>query len=156
MLQVLQVGVRRAPWRRVCFLFHRVPAAGWAGLVAGSEAAAGRAVTRQLCSRDRRTAQSCTVDPRLEERFVFLDCAGETEVRTDTSTASRSTRGLTFSCTAVPDHSCDVTSSPLHFRGFSELFDALHIDRLIDGGRWWWWWKRCRTKLSCDLRDVVT
>ena len=74
MLKVFQVSLRRAMRSCVCFPACRVPAAGRAGSVLGSEAAAGRCLTRQLCSRVR----SCKVDPNLEEKFVFVDCTGET------------------------------------------------------------------------------
>lgn len=78
MLKVFQVSVRRAVRSGVCSPARRVPAAGRAGPVPGSGAAAARGLTRQLCSRDGRTVRSCTVDPNLEEHFVFVDCTGET------------------------------------------------------------------------------
>ncbi|XP_070818808.1 nitric oxide-associated protein 1 [Chaetodon trifascialis] len=70
MLKVLQVSVRRSLWRGVCFPGRRVPAAGGAG----SEVAASRGLNRQLCSRRVGPVRTCTVDPNLEEQFVFLDC----------------------------------------------------------------------------------
>ncbi|XP_044061678.1 nitric oxide-associated protein 1 [Siniperca chuatsi] len=81
MLTVFQVSVRRALWRGVRLPARRVPAAGCAGPAPGSEAAAGPGFTRQLCSRDRRTVRSCTVDPNLEEQFVFPDCTDPEEDR---------------------------------------------------------------------------
>ena len=77
MLRVFQVSVRRALRSGVGFPVRRVATAGRTGSVLGSEAAAGRCLTLQLCSRVR----SCTVDPNLEEEFVFVDCTGETEDR---------------------------------------------------------------------------
>ncbi|XP_070769364.1 nitric oxide-associated protein 1 [Enoplosus armatus] len=74
MLTVFQVSVRRAVWRGLRFPARRVPAADCARSVPGSEAAAGLGLTRQLGRRDGRTVRSCTVDPDLEEQFVFLDC----------------------------------------------------------------------------------
>ncbi|XP_073342700.1 nitric oxide-associated protein 1 [Pagrus major] len=75
MLKVFQVSVRRALRSGVWFPAGRVPAAGRAGSVPSSEAAAGRCLTRQLCSRVR----TCTVDPNLEEQFVFVDCTDPEE-----------------------------------------------------------------------------
>lgn len=54
--QVLQVCVRRQLWRSFC-----------------SSAAAGD----KRPPRTQVQVQSCTVDPNLEEPFVFLDCSGE-------------------------------------------------------------------------------
>ncbi|XP_068181467.1 nitric oxide-associated protein 1 [Antennarius striatus] len=65
MFRVLQVRVHRALVRRVCFPARRVPAAGCAGSLPASKAAAGRSLTR--------TVRSCTVDPNVEEQFVFPD-----------------------------------------------------------------------------------
>uniref|UniRef100_UPI0037E742F1 nitric oxide-associated protein 1-like n=1 Tax=Semicossyphus pulcher TaxID=241346 RepID=UPI0037E742F1 len=76
MLKVLQLSVRRAVLRGSGLQTRRVPAAGpadSAGCVPGSVAAAGRALTRQLGSRSGRTIRSSTVDPNLEEQFVFVD-----------------------------------------------------------------------------------
>lgn len=69
MLRVLQVAARRSLRRARC-----VPAAG----SAGSGAAAGRPVIRQFCGTDDKIPRDCTVDPNLEEQFVFLDGTGET------------------------------------------------------------------------------
>lgn len=60
MLKLLQVSFRRQVWRSVC------SAAAGEGAARGAAAAARRAGVR-----------SCTVDPNLEEQFVFLDSAGE-------------------------------------------------------------------------------
>ncbi|PWA28606.1 hypothetical protein CCH79_00020919, partial [Gambusia affinis] len=59
MLKLLQVSFRRQVWRSVC------SAAAGEGAARGAAAAARRAGVR-----------SCTVDPNLEEQFVFLDSAG--------------------------------------------------------------------------------
>lgn len=67
MLKVFQVSVRLALRRGACFLEGRVPAAGGA-----------RFLTRQPCSAARNSVRSCTVDPNLEEQFVFVENAGET------------------------------------------------------------------------------
>ncbi|XP_036932732.1 nitric oxide-associated protein 1 [Acanthopagrus latus] len=75
MLRVFQVSVRRALRSGVGFPVRRVATAGRTGPVLGSEAAAGRCLTLQLCSRVR----SCTVDPNLEEEFVFVDCTDPEE-----------------------------------------------------------------------------
>ncbi|KAG7218152.1 hypothetical protein INR49_009053 [Caranx melampygus] len=69
MFQVFRVCVRRQLWRTVS---RRVPAAVSAASVPGS----GRAVVRQLSTGDRDKVRSCTVDPNLEEQFVFPDCTG--------------------------------------------------------------------------------
>ncbi|XP_042274311.1 nitric oxide-associated protein 1 isoform X3 [Thunnus maccoyii] len=65
MWKLLQVSLRSAGWRSVCFPARRLPAAG-----------SRRVPARQLCSRPAGggAARSCTVDPNLEEQFVFLDC----------------------------------------------------------------------------------
>ncbi|XP_074531034.1 nitric oxide-associated protein 1 [Halichoeres trimaculatus] len=68
MLQVLQVSVRRAVLTGGSLLTRRAPAAG-----------SGRSVTRQLRSGHGRTVRSCTVDPNLEEQFVFVDYTGQEE-----------------------------------------------------------------------------
>lgn len=78
MLKVLQVSVGRSVWRGLCFFGRRVPAAGRAGSLPGSEAAASRGLSRRLCSRYGGAGRTCTVDPNQEEQFVFLDCTGET------------------------------------------------------------------------------
>ncbi|KAF3694290.1 Nitric oxide-associated protein 1 [Channa argus] len=70
MFQLLQVCVRRRLWKSVCFPSPRL-------LSAGSGSAPG--LTRQLCSGDRRRIPSCTIDPKLEEQFVFLDCTDPEE-----------------------------------------------------------------------------
>lgn len=74
MLKVFQVGVYRALWRGVNFPACCVRVAG----SAGSGAATARALTPLLYSTDRSTLRSCTVDPNLEEQFVYVDCTGET------------------------------------------------------------------------------
>ncbi|XP_070693017.1 nitric oxide-associated protein 1 [Pempheris klunzingeri] len=89
MLKVFQVSVRRAVWRSGCFPARRLPAAG-------PEAAAGRFLTRQLSSRDRRTVRSCTVDPSLEEQFVFVDCTDPEEDH------HQEDKGLSFSSFSSP------------------------------------------------------
>ncbi|KAG8004353.1 Nitric oxide-associated protein 1 [Nibea albiflora] len=72
MFAVFQVSVRRALRMGLRFPALRVPAAGCAGSVSRSEAAASgvRAVRGPGYGQDRR---SCTVDPNLEEEFVFVD-----------------------------------------------------------------------------------
>ncbi|XP_068460304.1 nitric oxide-associated protein 1 [Clinocottus analis] len=77
MWKVLQLAVRQAGRSGACFANRRFPAAGRAGSVPGSEAAA--ALTRQLCSGAGRRTRSCTVDPDLEEQFVFVDCSDPEE-----------------------------------------------------------------------------
>lgn len=81
MFAVLQVSVRRAlrtglrfPALRVPAL--RVPAAGCAGSVSGSEAA-GSGVRAVHGPDHGQVRRSCTVDPNLEEEFVFVDFTGE-------------------------------------------------------------------------------
>ncbi|XP_015226986.1 PREDICTED: nitric oxide-associated protein 1 [Cyprinodon variegatus] len=61
MLRTLQVCFRRQLWRNI------------------SSTAAGERSSRGTSRRTDRTsgAQSCTVDPNLEEQFVFLDCNGQ-------------------------------------------------------------------------------
>ncbi|XP_018535141.1 LOW QUALITY PROTEIN: nitric oxide-associated protein 1 [Lates calcarifer] len=73
--QVFRVCVRRQLWRTVT---RRVPAAVSAGR-AGSVPDLSRGVIRQLSSRDRGKVRGCTVDPNLEEEFVFLDCIDREE-----------------------------------------------------------------------------
>lgn len=68
MFQVIQVCFRRRLWRSVGFPARRLPA--------GASTGPGSGPTRQLCIGDRRKVRSCTVDPNVEEPFVFLDCAG--------------------------------------------------------------------------------
>jgi len=80
MWKLMQLAVRRAGRSGARFADRRVPAAGRAGPVPGSEAAAARALNRQLCSGAGRKIQTFTVDPDLEEQFVFEDCSGEPEV----------------------------------------------------------------------------
>lgn len=63
MLKVLQVCFRRQVWRGRSFCS-----------AAAGERSAGRAAALR-----RSGGRSCTVDPNLEERFVFLDCPGEEE-----------------------------------------------------------------------------
>ncbi|XP_034399554.1 nitric oxide-associated protein 1-like [Cyclopterus lumpus] len=79
MWKVIQLAVRRAGRSGARFADRRVPTAGRAGSVPGSEAASGRGLNRQLCSGAGRKIQSCTVDPDLEEQFVFEDCSGPEE-----------------------------------------------------------------------------
>ncbi|KAK2848708.1 hypothetical protein Q5P01_008542 [Channa striata] len=67
MFQVAQVCVRRRLWRTGCFATLRP-------LGAGFGRGPGLGLIRQLCNRDRKRIRSCTVDPNLEEQFVFLDC----------------------------------------------------------------------------------
>lgn len=71
MLKVFQVSVLRALRRGACFPEGRVRAAGGT-----------RFLTRQPCSAARHSVRSsvrsCTVDPNLEEEFVFVEYAGET------------------------------------------------------------------------------
>lgn len=69
LLRVFQVAARRALRGA-----RRVTAAG----SAGPGAAAGRPVIRQLCGTGGKIPRGCTVDPNLEERFVFVDATGET------------------------------------------------------------------------------
>ncbi|GLD69567.1 nitric oxide-associated protein 1 [Lates japonicus] len=71
--QVFRVCVRRQLWRTIT---RRVPAAVSAGRV-GSVPDLSQGVIRQLSSRDRGRVRGCTVDPNLEEEFVFLDCIEE-------------------------------------------------------------------------------
>uniref|UniRef100_A0A3Q3VSL1 NOA1/YqeH-like C-terminal domain-containing protein n=1 Tax=Mola mola TaxID=94237 RepID=A0A3Q3VSL1_MOLML len=71
MLKIFQVSVtltHRALRGALYVAARRIPC---------SRAAAGRALTRQLCSTDGRIVRSCTVDPNLEEQFVFPECTGE-------------------------------------------------------------------------------
>ncbi|KAM4586979.1 nitric oxide-associated protein 1 [Fundulus diaphanus] len=63
MLKVVQVSFRRQVWRSVC------AAAAGERPPRGAAAAAGRAARRS-------GVRSCTVDPNLEEQFVFVDCPG--------------------------------------------------------------------------------
>lgn len=53
---------------------YRALSAGCAGSVAAAE---GR-LTRRFCCTDASRVRGCTVDPELEEQFVFVDCTGET------------------------------------------------------------------------------
>ncbi|KAM9357199.1 nitric oxide-associated protein 1 [Symphorus nematophorus] len=69
MFRMFQLSVRRVLWRSVCSPALRVPAAGCAGSAPHSEVTAA-ALSRAL---SRRTNRSCTVDPNLEEQFVFVD-----------------------------------------------------------------------------------
>ncbi|XP_054453671.1 nitric oxide-associated protein 1 [Anoplopoma fimbria] len=57
-------------WKVIRMLVRAVPC---------SEAAAGRSVTRQLCSGAGRPIRTCTVDPNREETFVFVDCSDPDE-----------------------------------------------------------------------------
>ncbi|KAM9849437.1 nitric oxide-associated protein 1 [Aulostomus maculatus] len=50
-----------------------------AGSLLRPEEAAGRVCGRELCSNDRTSPKSCTVDPNLEEEFVFLDVTDQEE-----------------------------------------------------------------------------
>ncbi|KAF0040249.1 hypothetical protein F2P81_008484 [Scophthalmus maximus] len=72
MSQLVQVFVRRLLWRT---LSRRVSAAAPGP---GPGPGTGRGLIRQLSSRDRGRVRICTVDPNLEEQFVFVDCTGET------------------------------------------------------------------------------
>nr|XP_046262751.1 nitric oxide-associated protein 1 [Scatophagus argus] len=73
MLKVFQVSLRRARWAGLCSPARSLPVTACAGSVPGSESAVGRGLTRHLHSRHGRRV-SCTVDPSLEEQFVFVDC----------------------------------------------------------------------------------
>lgn len=73
MLKVLQVCVRRHLWRSAC--------SSAAGAQRGSGAAGGRGLSRP-------GVRTCTVDPNLEEQFVFLDCTGERAGATGIRTCS--------------------------------------------------------------------
>ncbi|CAJ1059313.1 nitric oxide-associated protein 1-like isoform X1 [Xyrichtys novacula] len=68
MLSVFQVGVRRVVLRGSDLLTRRAPAVG-----------SVPALTRQLSRRTGRTERSCTVDPNLEEEFVFVDWTDQEE-----------------------------------------------------------------------------
>ncbi|XP_022617046.1 nitric oxide-associated protein 1 isoform X1 [Seriola dumerili] len=70
MFQVFQVCVLRQLWRTVSCQVPAAASAGRGGSVPGS----GRTLIRQLSSRDRGRVRGCTVDPDLEEQFVFPDC----------------------------------------------------------------------------------
>ncbi|XP_010750348.2 nitric oxide-associated protein 1 isoform X2 [Larimichthys crocea] len=72
MFAVLQVSVRRALRTGLRFPALRVPAAGCAGSVSGSEAA-GSGVRAVHGPDHGQVRRSCTVDPNLEEEFVFVD-----------------------------------------------------------------------------------
>lgn len=76
MFAVLQVSVRRALRTGLRFPALRVPAAGCAGSVSGSEAA-GSGVRAVHGPDHGQVRRSCTVDPNLEEEFVFVDFTGE-------------------------------------------------------------------------------
>ncbi|KAM8909149.1 nitric oxide-associated protein 1 [Spinachia spinachia] len=71
-----QLAVRRAGTRGAAFPDCRLPAEG---LLPGSEAAAGRHFTRQLCSRAGRKTGSWTLDPDREEEFVFVEYSDPVE-----------------------------------------------------------------------------
>lgn len=73
MLTILQVCVRRHLWRSAC--------SSAAGAQRGSGAAGGRGLSRP-------GVRTCTVDPNLEEQFVFLDCTGERAGATGIRTGS--------------------------------------------------------------------
>ncbi|TKS65016.1 Nitric oxide-associated protein 1 [Collichthys lucidus] len=76
MLAVFQVSVRRALRTGLRFPALRVPAAGCAGSVSGSEAA-GSGVRAVHGPDPGQVRRSCTVDPNLEEEFVFVDFTEE-------------------------------------------------------------------------------
>ncbi|XP_069029579.1 nitric oxide-associated protein 1 [Embiotoca jacksoni] len=71
MLKVLLVSVRRQVWRSVCSDARRVPA-GAPPPPRRSQTAAARSLTRS-------EVWTCTVDPNLDEQFVFLDCTDPEE-----------------------------------------------------------------------------
>lgn len=75
MWSVFGTSVCRA-WTCVNVPHYRVLSAGRAGLVA----AARRRLTQRLCCTDAATVRSCTVDPQLEEEFVFVDSTGEADL----------------------------------------------------------------------------
>lgn len=77
MLKVLQVFVRRQLRRNVC------SSAAGAGPQRGSEAAGGRDLSRA-------GVRTYTVDPNLEEQFVFVDCTDPDEDSSQLSTTSSS------------------------------------------------------------------
>ncbi|XP_041799846.1 nitric oxide-associated protein 1-like isoform X2 [Chelmon rostratus] len=108
MLKVLQVSVGRSVWRGLCFFGRRVPAAGRAGSLPGSEAAASRGLSRRLCSRYGGAGRTCTVDPNQEEQFVFLDCTDPEEEH------HQEDRHLSSSSSAAPKghHSSPPPGSP--------------------------------------------
>ncbi|XP_047441414.1 nitric oxide-associated protein 1-like [Mugil cephalus] len=62
MLKLVQVCVRRQVWRSVCSSARRLNAASGTG-----------------GARTRQGVQSCTVDPEVEEQFVFVDCTDPEE-----------------------------------------------------------------------------
>ncbi|KAM7389270.1 hypothetical protein PAMP_023258 [Pampus punctatissimus] len=68
MWKVFQVSLCRVDWRGICFTSRRLSPAGLR-----------RVSPRQLCNRPGQPARSCTVDPNLEEQFVFLDCTADPE-----------------------------------------------------------------------------
>ncbi|KAF1385141.1 hypothetical protein PFLUV_G00127590 [Perca fluviatilis] len=105
MWKVVQVGVRRAVGVRV----RRVPAAARAGSVRGSEAAAARSLTRQLCSR---AGRSCTVDPGLEEQFVFVDCTDPEEQQRQEDTVHQLSVSASSPPLAPPPHLAPPSGSP--------------------------------------------
>lgn len=82
MLTVLQVCVRRHLWRSACSSAAGAQrGSGAAGGQRGSGAAGGRGLSRP-------GVRTCTVDPNLEEQFVFLDCTGERAGATGIRTGS--------------------------------------------------------------------
>ncbi|XP_060904616.1 nitric oxide-associated protein 1 [Labrus mixtus] len=74
MLQMFQMSVRRAVLRGGGLLLHQPPAAA-----SVPDPVVRRCVSRQVSSRAGRTVRSCTVDPNLEEQFVFVDCTDPEE-----------------------------------------------------------------------------
>lgn len=72
MLKVLQVCVRGRLRRGLCFEARRAPAAAGLG-AARPPQDAGVAPVRSLTKGGVRV---CTVDPHLEEQFLFLECTG--------------------------------------------------------------------------------
>ncbi|XP_042372741.1 nitric oxide-associated protein 1-like [Plectropomus leopardus] len=69
MWKAVQLGVLRAARSGPCLPARRFPSAG-----SGSEAAAALRMSRRRSSRAGGPERSCTVDPELEEKFVFVDC----------------------------------------------------------------------------------
>ncbi|KAM4733080.1 nitric oxide-associated protein 1 [Anableps anableps] len=97
MLKVLQVSFRRQVWRSVC------SAAAGERSARGTAAAAGRAARSS-------GARSCTVDPTLEEQFVFLDCPGLEE---EPDVEEQVLRQLSISSAADPQVSPQKHRRPL-------------------------------------------
>ncbi|XP_005924099.1 nitric oxide-associated protein 1 [Haplochromis burtoni] len=115
MLTILQVCVRRHLWRSAC--------SSAAGAQRGSGAAGGRGLSRP-------GVRTCTVDPNLEEQFVFLDC---TDADEDSSQEEKellhqlsATTSSSSSSAAAPGSLVDTQLSPQkHLRSLERQLQLL-------------------------------